>query len=271
VTDLAVALTAVERSRLSELEAVVERGRQVFVEVGNALMEIRDERLYRLSHGTFEEYCRERWGFVASRARQLIAAAESVTVVTAAGLPAPANERQARELVPLLADEDELLRIYRGLRERYGDRLTAGIIKRTVLGAAERQLERLFNPEPRPARSTPRRLPPSPRPEFERLRPLARTFQEQERMLWGNGDDICRAAQDLLAGEGPGPLTPARIERHAARLLRLAAAMRAAGASDEAAWNFAGHARANGNGRTRPPGRSGDTGPASAAKQQGEA
>lgn len=98
-----------ERERLAELESVVERGLTTFVEVGLALMEIRDERLYRESHGTFDDYCRGRWGFVDSRARQLIRAAETVTTVTVAGLSPPANEAQARELAPLL-DQPEALR-----------------------------------------------------------------------------------------------------------------------------------------------------------------
>ncbi len=34
---------------------------QTFYEVGNALLQIRDERLYRQTHSTFEEYCREKW------------------------------------------------------------------------------------------------------------------------------------------------------------------------------------------------------------------
>jgi hypothetical protein len=96
--------TIIERTRLAELERTIELGLQTFVEVGDALAEIREKRLYRASHGTFESYCRERWGFVASRARQLIAAAETVTAVTLAGLPAPANEAQARGLVPLKDD-----------------------------------------------------------------------------------------------------------------------------------------------------------------------
>lgn len=100
---------AAERDRLAALEQTIERGLQTFVEVGMALAEIRDSRLYRSAHATFEDYCHERWGFVASRARQLIAAAESVTAVTVAGLPAPSSERQARELVPLL-DQPEQMR-----------------------------------------------------------------------------------------------------------------------------------------------------------------
>ncbi len=91
-------LTDVETDRLDELEHVVARGLQTFVEVGQALGEIRDRRLYRATHGTFDNYCRERWGFVASRARQLIAAAETVTAVTAAGLPALSTEAVTREM-----------------------------------------------------------------------------------------------------------------------------------------------------------------------------
>lgn len=40
---------------LEENEAIIERGLATFVEVGTALAEIRDNRLYRESHGTFEE------------------------------------------------------------------------------------------------------------------------------------------------------------------------------------------------------------------------
>lgn len=54
------ALTTAERMLLTQNEAVIERGRRAFVEVGTALAQIRDSRLYRQSHDTFEAYCRER-------------------------------------------------------------------------------------------------------------------------------------------------------------------------------------------------------------------
>ena len=57
-------MTLAEISRLQELEQVVETGLTVFVKVGNALLEIRDSRLYRQQCPTFETYCRERWGEV---------------------------------------------------------------------------------------------------------------------------------------------------------------------------------------------------------------
>ena len=101
-------LTAAETDRLVELEQAVDRGLQTFVEVGQALAEIRERKLYRASHDTFERYCRERWGFTRQRALQFINAAAVTTVVVKAGLPAPTNEAQARELVPLRRRPDEL-------------------------------------------------------------------------------------------------------------------------------------------------------------------
>lgn len=69
-------ITDIVTERLCELETVIERGLHTFVEVGAALLEIRDSRLYRENYGTFEEYCRERWGIERRRAYQLMDAAE---------------------------------------------------------------------------------------------------------------------------------------------------------------------------------------------------
>lgn len=95
-------LSAQELGRLAELEQTVRAGMKTFVEVGTALLEIRDSRLYRGEHGTFEAYCQAAFGFSRRRGNQLIQAAEVGTMVPID------NERQARELVPLL-DEPEAL------------------------------------------------------------------------------------------------------------------------------------------------------------------
>ncbi|HYY23121.1 MAG TPA: site-specific DNA-methyltransferase, partial [Thermoleophilaceae bacterium] len=87
---------------------------------------------------TFAHYCQERWGFSDSRARQLTAAAETVTTVTNDGLPAPRSERVARELVPLKNDETELIEVWRGLRTEFGDDVTADRVKRLVRKRCER-------------------------------------------------------------------------------------------------------------------------------------
>jgi hypothetical protein len=82
-------------SRLAELETVIEHGRATFSEVGHALMEIRDSRLYRVTHKTFEDYCRERWDMGRAYANRLIAA--SVQVALAPVGAKPKTERGARE------------------------------------------------------------------------------------------------------------------------------------------------------------------------------
>jgi hypothetical protein len=89
----------IAEATLAELEAIIDRGKQTFVEVGNALTEIRERKLHReAGFATFEDYCQRRHGFTASRGRQLIAAAATVTAVTLSGGTPPATEREARSL-----------------------------------------------------------------------------------------------------------------------------------------------------------------------------
>ncbi|QHG20462.1 hypothetical protein A6V25_31205 [Nostoc sp. ATCC 53789] len=64
-------LTDEEQSDRLHLERRVERA--VF-EAGKALMELRDRRLYRSTHSTFEEYCKDRFGFQRRHPYRLIEA-----------------------------------------------------------------------------------------------------------------------------------------------------------------------------------------------------
>lgn len=85
--------------RLAELEGVIERGLANFLEVGRALTEIRDSKLYREAHPTFEAYCRERWHFSARRAYQLMEAERTARANANHGSQKQAeNERQARAI-----------------------------------------------------------------------------------------------------------------------------------------------------------------------------
>jgi hypothetical protein len=71
-------LTESEQRKLNDLEGIVEKGLQTFVEVGAALSIIREQKLFRATHLHFEEYVRDRWDFTDRRARQLIASSEVV-------------------------------------------------------------------------------------------------------------------------------------------------------------------------------------------------
>jgi hypothetical protein len=92
-------LTRDEARRLKECESVIERGLKTFYTVGNALAEIRESRLYRISYSTFEDYCRERWQMSRFYAHRLIDAAQVVENLLPMG-NVPNSERQARELAP---------------------------------------------------------------------------------------------------------------------------------------------------------------------------
>ena len=100
-------LTVGERKTLKQLEHVIESGLKSFFDVGQALMCIRDERLYKETHKTFEAYCQERWKFNRKRAHQLIQGASVVENVQNFGQTntAPSNDAQARELAKLPADQ----------------------------------------------------------------------------------------------------------------------------------------------------------------------
>lgn len=86
------------------IEATIAQGLKSFIEVGNALQEIRDRKLYRNTHGTFEEYCREQWGLNRSYAYELIDAATVADNVRNSG-HLLSSVSQARPLMILSPDE----------------------------------------------------------------------------------------------------------------------------------------------------------------------
>ncbi len=101
-------LSPIEVARLVTLEAVIDAGLRTFVHVGHALIEIRDNRLYRETHRVFEDYCRERWGMSSEYARLNMRAAEVISNLqqtpTIVGV-LPATESQARPLTVLEPDD----------------------------------------------------------------------------------------------------------------------------------------------------------------------
>jgi hypothetical protein len=123
-----LALRSDESARLAELEAIVTDGLNTFVTVGRALAEIRDSRLYRGSHGTFEAYCEQQWSLSRSRAYRIIEAAGITEALSPIGdTPAPANEGQARELSGLPADA--AAEVMRRAHEETDGKVTASAIR----------------------------------------------------------------------------------------------------------------------------------------------
>lgn len=96
-------LSVSETARLARLEIVIEDGLATFVKVGGSLLEIQSKRLYREAHDTFEDYCQERWNFSRQYAHLVMAEATVNQLVDT-----PLRQSQARELVPLLDQPEQL-------------------------------------------------------------------------------------------------------------------------------------------------------------------
>ncbi len=148
-----------ERERLY-LERKVERA---FYEAGKALQSLRDRRLYRSTHKTFEEYCRDRFGFERRHPYRLIDAADVVDNLAqmcpigtqTEGEPnqnqmcpnglqiLPTSERQVRPLTPL--EPSQQREVWQQAVETAGGKVPSG---RVVKDIVQRIMERTKVPNP---------------------------------------------------------------------------------------------------------------------------
>jgi hypothetical protein len=90
-----------ESHELERCEVVIKQGLKTFIEVGQALMTIKEKRLYRISFKTFEDYCIERWAISKPRAYQLIEAANVMIGLSTIVDVLPQSESQIRPLTNL--------------------------------------------------------------------------------------------------------------------------------------------------------------------------
>jgi hypothetical protein len=175
-------LNVVERQSLESLEKVIDSGVESFLSVGSALKEIRDQKLYRERHKTFETYVKARWGFDRSRAYQLIDASElKADLSTMVDKNPRANEvkteRQLRELASV--PSESLAEVIEKASEIAGDApLTAKVLKE----AREQVLEPAEPTAEEPACED---VEPEPEPEPEQVGPLQCVgwFKEQIRLV----------------------------------------------------------------------------------------
>ena len=100
-------MSHLELSDLSRNETIINKGMKSFVDVGQALQDIRHRRLWRGEYNSFESYLKDKWGFGSPYATRLINGSE-----IAQRLPDIQNEAQAREIakVPFIDQEKVLNR-----------------------------------------------------------------------------------------------------------------------------------------------------------------
>ena len=94
-------LTPDEEKLRDKLFGVVDRGQRAWFEVGAALIEIREQRLYRGTHRNFHDFCRERWGWNRRIVDQKIVDAKYVLYVER-------NERHGAQIIPILTSERQV-------------------------------------------------------------------------------------------------------------------------------------------------------------------
>lgn len=142
-------LSAGDAAQLVACENIIGKGLHIFNEVGSALMRVRENRLYRNRHRTFEDYCEARWQISRRRADELIVAADVVSAIGAQtpDVPAPTNERQARELAKV--PPAERAEVWRATNTATEGKPTAAAVRQ--------ERERRYAPPP--TQPTPARTP----------------------------------------------------------------------------------------------------------------
>ncbi len=136
-------LSATERSRLEHCEQEIERGIKTFFAVGSALSEINDSRLYRCEFPNFGSYCRERWNIGRAHAYRLIESAGVIENLSPNGDGIlPANEAQARELLPYEPEAQKALWQIIVSTVPKGSKVTAGHIRSVALAVSEIAVQR---------------------------------------------------------------------------------------------------------------------------------
>lgn len=96
-----------DETLLATYVAIVKKGLDTFYEVGTALMQIHSRELYKLTHDTFEAFCRAEFDMTRAHAYRLIAATKITDRIGERhpGGDMPTNEKQVRPLAALPADE----------------------------------------------------------------------------------------------------------------------------------------------------------------------
>jgi hypothetical protein len=129
-------LTDEERQELKRCERLVGRALISVFEAGEALIIIRDRKLYKGTHDTFEDYCRDRWHIGKSHSYRLIGAAFVKMQLSPVGddfpkLPQPISESQVRPLVGL--PQEDVIKIWKSAAaEAPKKRITARLVSKKL-------------------------------------------------------------------------------------------------------------------------------------------
>ncbi|MBD2342005.1 hypothetical protein H6G64_34300 [Calothrix sp. FACHB-156] len=141
-------LTQEEQYLRLELERKVEIA---FYEAGCALRELRDRRLYRSTHKTFEEYCQDRFNYSRDAAYLKISATavyenlQKFLPTIGRQIPMPTNERQLRSLAKAELEPTVQANVWQQAVEEAGNKIPSGRIVQDIVDRI-RQRTKIPNP-----------------------------------------------------------------------------------------------------------------------------
>jgi site-specific DNA-methyltransferase (adenine-specific) len=193
-----------ELNELERCEVVIKQGLQTFVEVGQALLTIRDKKLYRSSFRTFEEYCDVKWEIGKAYAFRLIGAAEVISNLSPRGDILPQNEKEAR---PLTSLEPEIQQqAWSAVVEQHGSDITAPKVREVVSDFIQVNNEiKQAKKEPMFAANTPEELLQKAK-EIARAKALQKQLDREKRIEEFNqpnkfeGQEVVCFNEDCITG-----------------------------------------------------------------------
>lgn len=127
-------LTTAEEKRKEELVRIVKDGLNKFIEVGMALAEIRDKKLYRNTHQTFEEFVNNTFSIGIRYAQMLMQGTKTVeNLKTRTQVRLPESERQVRPLSEFDNDPDLQAKLWgRAVQKADGGSPSPALVRDTV-------------------------------------------------------------------------------------------------------------------------------------------
>jgi hypothetical protein len=114
------------------IEQALHKGWTAFVEIGEALIEIKEKKLYVANGMRFEDYCAAKWGIRHSHTNNLMAAAQFLKSLAAVpNVPKPERESIVRPLLKLTTENAQRAWT-RAVELAKGNEITARLVRNVV-------------------------------------------------------------------------------------------------------------------------------------------
>lgn len=136
-------LTQADRRLFVAKERVLEHHFGTFKQAGEALLAIREKRLYRETYSAFDEYCRARWDMSKTQANRLIAAAQTVVSLETpenAEIVSRLTEGSVRPLTTLTPETQK--KVVAKLVSKHPKEITAKLVQDTARQVAPKEVPR---------------------------------------------------------------------------------------------------------------------------------